>query len=363
VGSSLPTQRTWALQPLPRHTLSLAFQALEDGSSLLAERLELRDLNSDTLLVWQSAGAFAAELPQGAYELTAWIPGRIPVQQSILLAGPQNLSLAAARQVNEENISFTRTFPDMADFIQTGTNCGWNLAWGDSLDTHFQDSPGRWSAPNMDSRLVCAQAYQLDAPVRDTIPGALEFLEYHELEGGIDSAYVEFSRDNGASWTVMRSWTGPGTVITRQSVPITADWVGGTFRFAFRVKTNGIIEDAGFHLRDIRLSWNGRALSLDPASRPTEFELGAYPNPFNPLTTLRLGLPPRAAGAEARVSLFDLAGREVVRLAPRGGLSAGVVEFAVDGSGLASGVYFARVTVGANGTDLWQGVQRLTLVK
>lgn len=363
VGGALPTHHDWELSPLPRHNLALSFRALESGQALLPERLELRDLNSDTLLVWSQPGSFTANLPQGAYELTAWLPERIPVHQSLLLDGPLTLDFPAAQRLNQEFMAFTQAFPDLTDFTQEGSNCGWVDAWADSLDWHFQDNPGRWSHANTNCRLACTQAWQLDLPVRDTIPGALEFVEFHELEGGRDSAFVEFSRDGGLSWETMRSWSGPGHTIMRHSVPIGVEWAGASFRFAFRVKTNGLIEDAGMHVKDIRLSWNGMAAELDPAPRPEDFALAAYPNPFNPRTTLSVSLPARAAGAVVQVRLYDLTGREVLSLAPRSGLLPGRTEFPVEASGLASGVYFARVRVESGGTLLWQGVQRLTLLK
>jgi len=363
VGSSLPTQRLWELAPLPRHPLSLAFRALEDGAALLAERLELRDLNSDTLLVWEQPGAFTATLPQGAYDLTAWIPGRIPVHHALVVAGPASLTLDAAIQGNEEPAVFSRPFDELADFTQLGANCGWTLAWGDTLDWHFQDSPGRWSAPDMDCRLATSQSWLLDAPVRTQAPGALEFVEFHELEGGQDSAFVEFSGDDGLSWTVVRAFSGPAGRITRHSVPIGPQWAGGAFRFAFRVKTNGILEDAGFHVRDIRLSWNGNAVELSPAARPGRFHVAARPNPFNPRTTLRLTVPAGVAAATASVQVYDLAGRQVRPTQALDGLGTGTRDLVLDASDLPSGLYFARVTVEDGGREIWQGVQRLTLVK
>jgi hypothetical protein len=363
VGSSLPTQRDWNLAPLPRHAVSLSFQAHESGSPLLAERLELRDLGADTLLVWTQPGEFAANLPQGAYELTAWIPGRIPVHRNMVLTGPLTLTLDAVIQGNDGPGMFTRAFPDLAEFSQLGSNCGWTTAWGDSLGWHFQDSPGRWSAADMDCRLATTQSWLLDAPVRTQAPGALEFVEFHELEGGQDSAFVEFSGNGGLSWTVMRAWSGPGRTITRHSVPIGPEWAGTSFQFAFRVKTNARLEDAGFHVKDIRLSWNGNVLELEPAARPGEFHLSASPNPFNPRTTLRMVVPAGVGNATATVRLFDLAGRQVRPPLSHSGLGAGVRDMPLEAAGLPSGLYFAQVTVEAGGRQLWQGVQRLTLLK
>lgn len=362
VGNSLPTQRSWALQPLPRHTLEASFIAIEDGSALTALRVEMRDLAADTLLAWDNPGPFSVSLPQGAYELTAWLNGRIPVHQTVVLDFDQQPGFRVAQAING-TASFTQDFPDLAQFEQAGLQCGWNVAWNDSLQTHFQDAQGLFSPAGENCRLASAQSWQLDVPVRDTIPGALEFVEYHQLEGGRDSAFVEFSGDDGASWSPVLALTGGDSRITRRSVPIGLEWVSGAFRFGFRVQTDARIQDSGLQLRDIRLSWNGNAVALTPSGRPGEFALSAWPNPFNPTTTLRLVLPALAAGARVRVAVFDLLGREVLLLPAGENLAGGAHEFPLDASRLASGVYFARAVVERDGLDLWQGVQRLTLVK
>lgn len=76
------------------------------------------------------------------------------------------------------------------------------------------------------------------------------------------------------------------------------------------------------------------------ATPPARAELRQnYPNPFNPSTRLRFALP---AAADARLSIYDLAGREVARLwdGPR---AAGWWEVEWRPFGQASGVYFARL--------------------
>ncbi|MCC6476565.1 T9SS type A sorting domain-containing protein [bacterium] len=74
-----------------------------------------------------------------------------------------------------------------------------------------------------------------------------------------------------------------------------------------------------------------------------EFELiGNYPNPFNPSTMIRFNL---GEATDVTLSVFDVQGREVATLMS-GTVSAGEHEVAFDGAGLASGVYFARLTSG-----------------
>jgi hypothetical protein len=77
---------------------------------------------------------------------------------------------------------------------------------------------------------------------------------------------------------------------------------------------------------------------------PTAYTLeGSYPNPFNPVTVLRYGLP---ESADVRLVVYDVLGRSVARLvaAPQ---SAGWHEATFDGSLLPSGVYLYRLEAGS----------------
>ena len=75
--------------------------------------------------------------------------------------------------------------------------------------------------------------------------------------------------------------------------------------------------------------------------------LGAHPNPFNPRTTIAFELPEER---HVRLTVFDIAGREVVVLADGtyGGGRSKAVWNGTDGGGraLASGVYFVRMDAG-----------------
>ncbi len=79
-----------------------------------------------------------------------------------------------------------------------------------------------------------------------------------------------------------------------------------------------------------------------------------YPNPFNPVTTLKFSVP-RAGNVSLKV--YDVAGRMVADL-HNGALEAG--QFSVDfaGQGLASGTYFARLQ-----GDGFEASQKMQLVK
>ncbi|HEX9014534.1 MAG TPA: T9SS type A sorting domain-containing protein, partial [Chloroflexota bacterium] len=78
--------------------------------------------------------------------------------------------------------------------------------------------------------------------------------------------------------------------------------------------------------------------------QPTPGSFGleaAYPNPFNPATSIRFGLP---SDAHVKLAVYDLLGREVARLA-EGFHQAGYHTVTWNAQNAASGLYFARLTV------------------
>jgi hypothetical protein len=88
---------------------------------------------------------------------------------------------------------------------------------------------------------------------------------------------------------------------------------------------------------------------------PDRFSLyGAYPNPFNPVTTIRFGLP---VGSWVRLEVFDILGRS--QGSPLQGFrDAGYHEVTFDASDLASGIYFYRIEAGS-----FTDVKKMVLVK
>ncbi|MEM6648492.1 MAG: T9SS type A sorting domain-containing protein [Bacteroidota bacterium] len=88
---------------------------------------------------------------------------------------------------------------------------------------------------------------------------------------------------------------------------------------------------------------------------PTSFALqAAYPNPFNPMTTIPYAVPQRE---RVVLDVYDSLGRRVARLAD-GIHTAGTYTARFDATGLSSGIYFARMRAGR-----FSAVQRVVLLK
>ena len=155
------------------------------------------------------------------------------------------------------------------------------------------------------------------------------------------------------------------TVFQRQ------DTTWQTFRMPIQVRAAGEGKDTTFVILDsLRVQSFAQALSftpdsivLDPdnwvlkqiVSAPTSVSPASsalparvtleqnYPNPFNPTTVVSGQL---TADSWVKLEVYDLLGRKVSTLAD-GRLRAGRFAFVFDARGLASGVYFCRMTAGS----------------
>jgi len=92
----------------------------------------------------------------------------------------------------------------------------------------------------------------------------------------------------------------------------------------------------------------------DPLASPIQAQLRAFPNPFNPSTTVTFSLP--VSGAVS-LSLYNPKGQKLMHLAS-GEYKAGTHSISLDGAKLSSGVYLLRLET--PGTHL---IRKITLMK
>ncbi len=104
--------------------------------------------------------------------------------------------------------------------------------------------------------------------------------------------------------------------------------------------------NAGF--KSPQRSWDSTNVRIGPLASvagevPHGFALEQnYPNPFNPSTTIPFSLP---GATDVSLTAYDLAGHELATLV-NGRMEEGRHAVRFDGTGLSSGVYFARLSAG-----------------
>ena len=104
----------------------------------------------------------------------------------------------------------------------------------------------------------------------------------------------------------------------------------------------------------IAANTSGEYLSLDNGM-PSEFSLSsAYPNPFNPVTNMKLSL---VNASNVSMNVYNVSG-QLVDVLVDGSLDAGYHNITWDASNVSSGVYFVKVMSGSN-----VSVQKLMLLK
>jgi predicted glutamine amidotransferase len=100
---------------------------------------------------------------------------------------------------------------------------------------------------------------------------------------------------------------------------------------------------------------DGYAHETPAGTVPTVFAIqSAYPNPFNPTTTIRFDVP---ASCDVQIKIYDIQGRLAATLL-NGYVSAGYHHLVFDGGNFSSGIYFVQMKA-----QNFSGVQKIQLIK
>ncbi len=95
------------------------------------------------------------------------------------------------------------------------------------------------------------------------------------------------------------------------------------------------------------------------ATVPTEFLLSAFPNPFNPATTLQFSVPYRS---RILLKMYDILGREISTLVDNV-YDQGNYSVLFDGKNFGSGVYIARIYTTSSNNELHTKNLKLVIMK
>ncbi|MBE0565188.1 MAG: immune inhibitor A [Krumholzibacteria bacterium] len=317
-----------------------------------------------------AGGAYIAHLPYGDYRLEVSAAGYATATRTVTVGGTpasEDFVLGGVETV----VLFAADFTAGAD--------GWIGDWGLDAAGHgapgsLADSPGADYAAN--ATVVTTMAAGVD--LTDALTAEVSFWSTWEIEDTWDACFFEISADGGA-WTALgTAWTGPAsgqgrqtpagtpcfdgirTAWTASSVDL-GPYLGSTdLRCRFRLVTDSSINGEGFAFDDFAITiTRASGSSPVPDHRPSALAVAAWPNPFNPATTVSFTVP-RDGPVDLRI--YDLRGRLVRTLAAEP-FAAGVHRRSWDGRDDAgapagSGVYFALAS-----TAEARAVAKLMLVK
>jgi hypothetical protein len=234
-----------------------------------------------------------------------------------------------------------------------------DLVIGGFLPELFEGAfpPTGWSITNPDNGLTFVQFSGANGPSFDgTKSVKMPFYDYSG-SGQMDYLYSRVYQNTELTDSIKFNWayaTYPG-YSDRLQVKVSTDG-GTTYTFTVFDKSGNDLATApsttdpfvpanssqwgtfGFTLGDL--------IGIKPISEkiPSSFELSQnYPNPFNPTTNINFALP---KGGDVTLKVYDAAGNEIATYVNQF-LKAGVYNVQIDGSNLASGVYFYRITSGS----------------
>ena len=149
------------------------------------------------------------------------------------------------------------------------------------------------------------------------------------------------------SWTTLSETNNYGFYVRRDGADITFIAGHGTTlqSHTYSYMDSPLPGQHQYQLKQVDL--DGKATLSESVvvdvTAPTKFTLEQnYPNPFNPSTTIRYGLPART---HVTMTIYNALGQQVAELV-NGEVDAGNHDVKFEGSNLASGVYFYRLTAG-----------------
>ena len=245
------------------------------------------------------------------------------------------------KRATDRNVLFVGT--DVGVYVKDGTDVWTSYSTGlpnvvvTELEIYYGGSPDKLRAGTFGRGLW-------ETDIETALPVVLSSFKSTVIGRNVKMDWVTASEQNNYGFDIERK------IITGNFIKIGFIQGKGTvttpsnYFFVDRNLQTGIYQ---YRLKQIDYNGNIKYHNLSGQVEigiPAEFSLSQnYPNPFNPRTRISFAIP-----YESKVNLiiFDITGREVIRLINNEIKKEGYYEAELDGSKLASGIYFYRITAG-----------------
>jgi hypothetical protein len=210
----------------------------------------------------------------------------------------------------------------IAGFVLSHPSCAARISWATGSSTGEVDGP---------------------------LPVELLGITVAAVSDGIEIQWNTASETNNDFFEIMRGTSETGVFNRIAALPSQGNSASGhQYEYLDREVAAG--QTYWYYLADVDLNGNRTehremmrsATMTGSAELPSDYALSAYPNPFNPSTTISFALPEADV---VRIAVFDVAGRWIQTLVnEKRGAGNHTVSF--DARDLPSGVYFARMESG-----------------
>ena len=322
-----------------------SFRALSDVTALIVDDDGSPDYESaDDYILGTLDTAIPADVPWGIWDATM---GNVT---TALLSSPDLIIWYSSVNAPGSSISFSEQTM-LANFLDRG---GSLFLMGQSIAYDLRSSLFLPNYLHSQFSYIYSQAQNIDGVAGDPISDGLQFA----MTGGDGS-------NNYTRPTAIAPYDAQATVIWEYSGSDYHAGVkvqGANYRavlMGFGVEAIDNQDDRDSVMaRTVRWLIEGLDAEPRPEIAPREFSLGAaYPNPFNPVTTLPYTLAERS---EILLRIFDVLGREIAVLAS-GMQDAGEYRVHWRAADLPSGLYFCRLE--AAGARAFHATQKIMLLK
>ena len=170
--------------------------------------------------------------------------------------------------------------------------------------------------------------------------------EHAPVLGLGDSAVIEFTTDNGASWTILGNWEKASNVTYP---PSGSQWlyasynmhpyIGDTVVFRFRLNATSLPQKQGWFIDNVSLQQSSGVIET-AALEASDIVIANYPNPFTSSTTISISSPANIDATRSSLKIYDALGREVADLSPQLS-SASSQQVTFNASNFPAGQYYA----------------------
>ena len=126
---------------------------------------------------------------------------------------------------------------------------------------------------------------------------------------------------------------------------------GSTFESGQLFEYDGVLNFSS----GIATDWTKEGIDVTYSGVPASYSLSpAYPNPFNPNTTITYGVPTES---DVKITVYDMLGREIVQLVNQN-MSAGAHQITWQASNQSSGLYMIKMV-----SNDYTSIQKVLLMK